>query len=172
MRYSNSITTSNQSVYLVITDNITNSEFCRIEIDPADVKLVSEYHWSPRIGQTLYVKNGKTDNYLHRLLLGLVAGDGKIADHIDQNSLNCKRSNLRIVNSTQSNVNRGKRHDNTSGYIGVSWNRSARKWQAIIGSAHKKQHLGLFSVPEDAAMAYNDAAIRLFGEYAVLNTTN
>jgi hypothetical protein len=68
--------------------------------------------------------------------------------------------------------NKGKNKRNTSGFRGV--HRSKKKnlkkvWIATIQSAGKKHNLGLYSSPEEAALAWDHAAIRLHGEFAVLN---
>jgi hypothetical protein len=59
--------------------------------------------------------------------------------------------------------------NNTSGYKGVSWNKRKGKWRATITVNRKPLFLGYFGTPEEAAGAYDQAAIRHFGEYAVTN---
>ena len=59
--------------------------------------------------------------------------------------------------------------DNTSGYKGVSFHKASGKWRADICVARKRIALGLFSTPEEAANAYDVAAIEHFGEFALIN---
>ncbi len=89
---------------------------------------------------------------LHRLILGLT--DPKIiGDHRDGNGLNNCRRNLRRATASQSQCNRGRQSNNTSGVVGVSWNTHARKFEAHVKLEGKKAYLGLFSKLEDAATA-------------------
>ena len=59
--------------------------------------------------------------------------------------------------------------NNTSGYKGVYFNKKANKWMSYIRYNNKLINLGLFVNPIDAAIAYNNKALELFGEYARLN---
>ncbi|ALS63592.1 hypothetical protein AT395_00030 [Pandoraea apista] len=81
---------------------------------------------------------------------------------------NNRIDNLRIVGNSENAINHRIHVDNTSGYRGVTYNRHARKWEAKIGR-HGVTRLGFFDTPEEAAHEFNKAAIRLHGEYAVLN---
>jgi hypothetical protein len=54
-------------------------------------------------------------------------------------------------------------------FKGVSYHSDARKWRAQITSYGEHEHLGLFNTPEEAALAYNNAAIDHYGEFAFLN---
>jgi hypothetical protein len=69
----------------------------------------------------------------------------------------------------RNNASRPPRSDNTSGYKGVTWNRKARGWQAVIRIDGTSHYLGLFEHPLDAAHRYNEAAVAAWGEYAWLN---
>lgn len=95
--------------------------------------------------------------------------NGHNIDHKDRNKLNCLDDNLRICTNPQNNQNRGKQNNNTSGHKGVSWNKRYKKWEAKIRVNGKPVHLGYYSIIEDAARAYNTAAIKYHGEFAVLN---
>jgi hypothetical protein len=66
-------------------------------------------------------------------------------------------------------MNRVKNINNSSGYKGVSFNNSSKKWRAQIWLNSKSYHLGLFIDPIDAARAYNEAALKYHGEFAHLN---
>lgn len=104
--------------------------------------------------------------YMHRLILGLVPGDGQRVDHRDLNGLNNVRSNLRLCTSSQNLANGPRRVDNTSGYRGVGWDRQHRRWVAKIQVRGRTMNLGLFRSPEQAALAYDAAAREHFGEFA------
>ena len=108
--------------------------------------------------------------YMHRAILERVGyKDFAQTDHIDRNKLNNLRSNLRPATARQNSCNRGKRKNNTSGYTGVCWHKQNKKWLARIRIDGKMKHLGYFDDIKDAAQAYNEAALELHGEFAVLN---
>jgi hypothetical protein len=106
---------------------------------------------------------------MHRYILGLT--DPKIySDHIDGNSLNNQKYNLRQCTSSQNQGNRkGGNCNNTSGYKGVYYHTRNRMWVASIRVNPNRIYLGSFTTAKDAAIAYNAAAIRYFGEFAALN---
>lgn len=114
---------------------------------------------------------GKDWHKAHRLVvIGLIPHEKNLtADHIDRNTLNNQRSNLRIVTQQQQCFNRTKRSDEglTSKHKGVSKN-SQGYWRAGI-DADKHYHLGTYKTEDEAGMAYNLKAIELFGDKAVLN---
>lgn len=90
-------------------------------------------------------------------------------DHRDGNGLNNTRANLRLCSDSQNQGNRNMPASNTSGYKGVYWHKRSKKWDALIKFQGKKIHLGLHENKTDAALAYNEAAVRLFGEFARIN---
>lgn len=102
---------------------------------------------------------------LHRVVMS--ARIGQVIDHIDGNGLNCRRSNLRFAEHAGNARNRKKSGSTSSRYKGVSAQHG--KYVAHIRCDGKKIHLGTFEDEETAASAYNDAAVRLFGEFASLN---
>lgn len=90
-------------------------------------------------------------------------------DHIDGDKQNNRINNLRLCTHNQNQHNQGIRRSNSSGYKGVSFMKSAGKWQAQICCNSKIKHLGLFVHKEDAAHAYDIASLELHGEFAWTN---
>lgn len=100
--------------------------------------------------------NGK-NNYLHRYLMDAV-GRSVHVDHINGNTLDNRRSNLRIVTPQQNNHNRHKLDKrNISGYRGVFWSTRAGKWLAKIQVGGKQIHCGHFDDVHEAGKAVKEA---------------
>lgn len=114
-------------------------------------------------------------SYVSMARLVMDAPDGMEVDHINGDTLDNRKRNLRIVTREENNMNRHKRHNCSSKYKGVSLDdKSTNKtkvWKAYIGgkSTGGRVTIGRFSTEDEAALAYNKAAARLFGEFAKLN---
>jgi len=102
--------------------------------------------------------------------LGRRLTSGEVADHINRDTLDNRRSNLRLATLAQNNRNCRKQLGRSSVFKGVCWHTKDQRWRATISiGEHKKAHLGNFLVEEDAARAYDAAAVERFGEFACLN---
>lgn len=165
---------SRQNTYKLIDDKyyvgLTQSgkEFY---FDKEDYDLVKQYCWdvddSNGYAKTID-KIGNTGKlYLHRLVMGCEKGDGIIIDHIDRNRVDCRKNNLRFVNSSQNTMNSCIRFDNTSGVKGVYWNKRINKWIARITVDQQDIQLGNFDYFEDAENARKIGEEKYFGEYNI-----
>ena len=104
---------------------------------------------------------------LHRYLLNY---DGKdVIDHINNNPLDNRKCNLRIVTKKQNSMNVSVSKNATSKYIGVSWAKNVNKWSCQISVNKKKIHLGLFEKEDEAAKCRDIATKKYFGEHGKLN---
>ena len=93
-----------------------------------------------------------------------------IADHIDGHKTNNCVSNLRWATKSENNMNqKPQQKAKYSRYKGVSFHKLANKWRAYVNKNGKRTELGLFIDEKEAAQKYNEVAIRLFGEFALLN---
>jgi hypothetical protein len=99
---------------------------------------------------------------LHQQLFGVPAGCE--IDHIDWNGLNNRRGNLRPCSRSQ-NIGNSRQQPGPSGFRGVI--QIGNRWRARIGD--ERCYLGTFATIEEAARAYDAAAIERFGEFATLN---
>lgn len=140
-------------------------------VDDEDFEYLSQFKWYPTVNGCgkLYVSSHSKTNrakvYMHRMILK--PPDGLFVDHVDGNTFNNQRSNLRICSRRENGRNRGKQKDNTSGYKGVSWDTWG--WKAYINTGGRNKNLGRFKDKDDAARAYNKAALEYHGEYAYQN---
>lgn len=108
---------------------------------------------------------------MHRLIMG-VTDQNILIDHEDRNGLNNQDENLRIATNSQNCMNRGLRKDNTSGYKGVAWHKNVKKWTVCVTKNGKQNYIGQFDSKEEAVLAYNEAAIKIHGEFASINNIN
>ena len=115
---------------------------------------------------------------LHRIIAEVFLNGGKPLtatqqvdhiEHADGSHAQDRLSNLRIASQSQNLGNQRINRNNTSGYKGVTWQKTAGKWKADIMSSGRHKYLGLFTTPEAAALAYDKAARELHGEFAKLN---
>jgi len=87
-----------------------------------------------------FVEWAKAHGYKEGLQIDRINNDG------DYSPANC-----RFVTHRENNLNKGIQASNTSGYIGVSWHKSSKKWDARIKVHGKQKYLGLFNSPRMAA---------------------
>lgn len=106
--------------------------------------------------------------YLHREIMGFP--EGLQIDHVDGDTLNNTRVNLRVVSNKQNSWNCQKvRVGSTSQYRGVSWNKTRKKWTSAISIEGRTRHIGYFDDEAEAARARDVVALEVRGEFAVLN---
>lgn len=96
---------------------------------------------------------------IHRLIFIMHHGTcPQFLDHIDNDQSNNRIENLRPATSSENNLNRGKHCRNTSGYKGVTWVESCKKYSSRLAINHKRLFLGYFDDPKEAHEAYCRAA--------------
>lgn len=115
----------------------------------------------------LYPDGKKKYEYMHRMIAN--PSEGYLVDHINGDTLDNRKCNLRVVTKAQNSMNSGVNSANTSGYKGVSLFKRTNRWRAYIILNDVNYHIGYFDCKHEAAKAYNKKALELFGEYAKLN---
>jgi hypothetical protein len=158
----------------IVLYDIKYNEIAKSKIDTKYYQQIkdSKLKWHLKDGYVeayWYDQNGNRQHILlHQAIIQLTnqeIPDGYEIDHKDRDPLNNLEENLRVCTRSQNAQNKGKQSNNLSGQKGVSWNVRENKWEAFISGIY----LGRFILLEDAARAYNAAAIKLHGEFAVLN---
>jgi hypothetical protein len=153
--------------------NVSSSQFpdTFAKISPQDAQKVLLKKWTyGKCGNGRYqpyVGESRTGSRLHRYVMD--APIGVDVDHINGDTLDNRRENLRLVTARQNQANSRKRKEASSKYKGVAWHPVSGKWRAYISPNGKQQHLGLFSDEVDAARAYDKRASEVFGPHASLN---
>lgn len=141
-------------------------------VDSADYEWLSKFKWRASSGDRkrayairVQVSKGVSTTFaMHRLIAGV--GDDQVTDHINGDTLDNRRANLRACTQQQNSFNRSY-PAGPSGYKGVS--KDGARWRAYIVVDRKHRALGGFASPLRAALAYDDAAKNLHGEFANLN---
>lgn len=130
-------------------------------VDDEDYELVSKFKWNVCINRGTQVY-AQTTLKMHRLVAK--PGPDQVVDHLDGDGLNNTKANLEVV-SPGTNVLRTRKFPrNKTGFRGVHL--SAGKYRAEIAKGGKAYRLGSFDTCEEAAAAYDEAAIELYGEEA------
>ena len=87
-------------------------------------------------------------------------------DHINHIRHDNRWTNLRDATHSQNQANRVKHKNNKSGYKGVCWSKTNKRWCAVIVYMKKKMHLGYYTTPQEASEAYRKKSIELNGEFS------
>lgn len=135
-------------------------------IDEEDFEAIGMHKWYYGAGYALRKLKRKTIR-MHSVINK--TPDGYETDHIDGNGLNNQKLNLRNATRHNNVMNTNSRRNSSSKYKGVSWKLDRKKWLATICFNKKDIHLGYFISEIEAALAYNKAALKYFGEFAKLN---
>lgn len=137
-------------------------------VDDEDFDLVSQWMWC--VNSKGYVVN-RRKGLLHRFIMDYPVG--LEVDHKNGDKFDCQKSNLRLATRSENMRNSHKKAVTSSRFKGVSFKRKTKEenagWAARITVHRKLHYLGKFNSEEEAAIAYNAAAIELHGEFANLN---
>jgi hypothetical protein len=145
-------------------------------VDAADYPVVAGRRWFARWNKktgSFYAESNSGNRtrgvsaYIHREVA--CPGPGLWVDHINHDTLDNRRSNLRIVTNSQNQANQRPQVGKSSRFKGVSWRARTGRWEAYIKVSGKKLPLGYHRDEVSAALAYDKAATEAFGQYALTN---
>jgi len=147
---------------------LTQGQFAKV--DTADYKWLMQWnwhaYWSPD-SKSFYAAAwvNKYHIKMHREIMGLHYRDGKQVDHINGDSLDNRRSNLRIATHSQNQMNRKLQSNSVSGHRGVSFCKQTGLWKARFVINQKEVWIGRFATIEEAVAAVKNAHISAYGEF-------
>lgn len=142
-------------------------------VDDEDFELIKEYKWF--IDANGYVVSHLSDGssiFMHRIIMGLTSDDHLVVDHIlgEKTTNDNRKYNLRIVTHAENQMNRRKQSNNTSGVIGVWYDKKEDRWVAEIQAYGQKYRLGQYKTIDEAAKIRKEAENILHGDYSYQNS--
>ena len=142
-------------------------------VSDRDFDLVKPYRWHLSGGgyaiATIRVGSMRKTITMQRLILGMCEYDTEQVDHANRNRLDNRRGNLRTCSASQNAQNRMRRPGGSSSFKGVGWDRKYGKWRATLCVHGQQRHIGYFHSEQEAAQAYDQAALQEHGQFAYLN---
>lgn len=160
------------SAKIKLTGKVGSGKFAIV--DDEDYEHLNQFKW--HLNEFGYARTGtyKFNKHngailMHRFILN--APKNMDVDHINHNTLDNRKINLRLCTRSQ-NLHNSKKRKNvyfSSKYKGVNWQEDIGRWRARIQIEKKPIHLGTFDNEIEAAIAYNNAARKYFGKFAKVN---
>lgn len=153
---------------VIIKDRVVLIDECDYDLFSLGYRGIHSWSFQPQ--GYLRAQIGGKAVLFHRLVAARIGYEQFLhVDHINHNKVDNRRGNLRGATNAQNSRNKIKKGETSSKYKGVTWDKQNNKWRAAITVDYKSKKLGRFIEENDAARAYNEAAIMYFGEFALLN---
>lgn len=148
----------------IIIMNSNKKEIARAIVDVNDLELVAGHKWYLHNKGYAVALIGRSQQILmHRVIMQ--PPDDMQVDHIDGNTLDNRRCNMRICTNQQNSWNSCNRKDNRTGVRGVSFEPKYGRWRSRIQVNGKHIHLGYFDSIEEAIQARKEAEVKHFKEF-------
>lgn len=148
----------------IVMYNAKCEESGRTKIDKEDIKKVKDRKWYMTDQGYAISDTKRKGELLHRLLTD--CPEGKIVDHINRNSLDNRKQNLRICTQKENTFNSGIRTDNKTGHTGIVYRKREKKWFAYINKDGRQHSLGYHDTKEQAIKARKEGEVKYYGEFA------
>lgn len=150
----------------IILYNVKHQEVGRAKIDLEDIEKVKKFKW--RLNNQGYVLTKFQNKHirLHHLFIGKPINDLEV-DHINGNPSDNRKQNLRICSHSENLMNKRMMKNNTSGIVGVCWDKLTKKWVVYISINKKLKHLGRFQDKQKAINIRKQAEQKYYGKFAV-----
>lgn len=149
-------------------------------VDSSDFEWLSKYRWhaikngrhSPRYyatrAQHVAGEGRALTILMHRMIMGDIPKD-RVVDHINGNSLDNRRCNLRLATRRQNAHNVSPHQKRKSPIKGATWSNQRQGWLARITVEGNLLYMGVFKNDVECGILYDNAARFFFGEFAALN---
>lgn len=149
-----------------------------IDLEDLDRVIDFPYTWYAKYNHTndgfyVYASQYNTETqkcnpiFLHQFIMN---ANGQTVDHINNDTFDNRKSNLRITADTDNSKNRkGKNKNNTSGYRNVSWSKQDQKWIVQLQIEKKNKVLGRFDDVHEAGKFAEEMRQKYYGEFAGKN---
>lgn len=131
-------------------------------VDDEDYERINQHKWyAHEDGKTFYASRHKVSTsgkkisiQMHRDVLGMSYGDGRMCDHKNRNGIDNQKDNLREATKSLNVRNSGIYKNNSSGYKGVKWQKSTKTWVAYKRVNGIQTYLGSYKDPAEASLVY------------------
>jgi hypothetical protein len=145
---------------------LLNSERSAL-VDEESYKWLKHFKWYENNDGYAISRTKEHAIFMHRVIND--TPKGMYTDHINGLRLDNRTCNLRDCTIAQNSTNRNISNPGKSQYRGVSWSTRANKWRVMIQCNRKRKQIGMYVDETEAALAYNEEAKKLHGEFAILN---
>jgi len=129
-------------------------------VDDEDFEYLSQWNWYVSSHNYAITTTKKPCLYMHRIVNK--TPKGILTDHINRNTLDNRKCNLRIADKRINSINKGTQSNNTSGYRGISWNKNHKKWETYIWNCGLRIQLGYYKIIKDAILVRKKAEIKYY----------
>lgn len=139
-------------------------------VDDEDFEYLNQFKWYFNGRYALHTTGGRKNPKKIRMhVLINKTPSGYDTDHINGNGLDNRKENLRTATHAENMMNTDKWKTNTSGYKGVHWNKSKKKWIVKFNMNKKEKYIGSFDDINIAIAAYDNAILQYRGEFGRVN---